>query len=226
MAPPQWQQYSPDDTPDPDASPTPPAYQPPKPPKRVRSVAERTVRTGGGSSVGLAVGGVAAVAGATALIFALAGGSDPPGADAPQTDAGFDALVAALEEETGSTQVRSVVIYPEYAVVDAPYKPEDPSDERELSFYWDGELDEPSKGTGDEEPFDLATVDSAVLDGLCPQVEQLVEDPDGCYLIIERPDAEDETPAWVSAYASNEFNQTAYVEFGLDGAVVEVHPAT
>jgi hypothetical protein len=162
----------------------------------------------------------------TAAVFAIAGSEDAPAAGRPQTDKGFDALVAALQEERGSTLVRRAVIYPEYASVATPYKPDDPADERQLDYYWDGELNEPSKTTGDEESFDLATVDSLVLDGLCPQVRKLVEDATNCYLIIEKPDPEDETPAWISAYASNEFNQTAYVEYDLSGTQVEVHPAT
>jgi hypothetical protein len=235
VAPRTWKQYRPDDTPEPDGAPaqppTPKPYAPPKQPKQpkpVRSLDERTIRrTGaGGAPVKLVVGGVVAAVGATTLIFVLSGGSDPPGADEPQTDKGFDALVAALKEERGSTLVRRAVVYPGYASISAPYKPEDPTDERQLDYYWDGDLAEPSKTTGDEESFDLADVDSGVLDRLCPEVRKLVEDPTQCYLVIEKPDPEDETPAWISAYASNEFNQVAYVEYGLDGTQVEVHPAT
>ncbi len=232
MAPRKWKQYRPDDTPDPDGAPSQPPthkpYAPPRKPKPVRSLEERTVRrTGaGGAPVKLIVGGVAAAAVGATLIFSLSGGGDPPGADRPQTDKGFDALVAALQEERGSTLVRRAVIYPEYASVSTPYKVDDPADERELNYYWDGDLNEPSKTTSDDEAFDLATVDSAVLDGLCPQVKKLVEDPTNCYLVIEKPDPDDETPSWIWAYASNEFNQTAYVEYGLDGTQVEVHPAS
>jgi len=226
VVPPDWTRYTPDDTPDPDgpADRAPVPYRPPQPPTPLRSLDERTVRsTGAALPIVLAVGGMVATAALAGLIFAL-GGADEPGADQPQTDTGFDALVAALDDERGSTLARRAVIYPDYASVTAPYLPDHPGDERELSYYWDGELAEPSKGTSDEETFDLADVDSAVLDGLCPQVERLVEDPTTCYLIIEKPAADDETPAWISAYASNEFNQTAWIGFGLDGTVVEEHP--
>ncbi|MBM7520472.1 hypothetical protein [Nocardioides nitrophenolicus] len=230
MAPRRWKQYRPDGTPEPDGAPAQPPthrpYTPPKQPKPVRSLEERTVRRTGGPSAKLIVGGLVAVAAATTLIVALGGGDDDAAAGQPQTDQGFDALVAALREERDSTLVRRAVIYPEYASVSVPYKPDDPSDERQLDYYWDGELNEPSKTTGDEEAFDLTSVESSVLDALCPQVEKLVEDPTNCYLIIEKPDADDETPAWISAYASNEFNQTAYIEYDLNGTQVEVHPAS
>ncbi|WP_408899492.1 hypothetical protein ACJ5H2_10425 [Nocardioides sp. R1-1] len=227
MAPPDWKRYTPDETPDPDgpAGAAPAPYRPPQPPRKVRSLEERTVRRRGVHPAGALIAGVGVLAAVgLPVLLAVGGGEDPPGAGEPQTDRGFDALVAALREERGSTLVRRAVVYPEYASVTAPYRPDDPADERELSYYWDGDLDEPTKGTSDDESFDLADVDSAVLAGLCPQVERLVEDPETCYLIIDSPPAGDETPAWISAYASNEFNQTAYVEFGLDGAVVEEHP--
>lgn len=233
MAPRKWKQYRPDPTPDPDggpgapkkAAPKPAAYQPPKQQKKVRTLEERTVRrTGGGPAAKLVVAAFVAVAGVTTLIFVLSGGGDEPGADQPQTDKGFDALVDALKEERGSSLVRNAIIYPEYAVVDVPYKLDDTADEREISYYWDGALRESTKGTGDEEVFDLADVDSAILDGLCPQVEQLVEDPEDCSIYITKPDAEDPTPEWITASTSNEFGQSAYIDFALDGTVIETRP--
>ncbi|MDQ6525931.1 hypothetical protein RB608_20105 [Nocardioides sp. LHD-245] len=229
MVPPDWKQYTPDDTPDRESSGgpgRPRPYQPPKPATKIRSLDERTVRRRGGPPVGLAVGGVVAVAGATALIFALAGGSDGdrPAGGEPQTDTGFAALVAALREETGGTVVRNVTIYPDYAVVDVPYRQDDPTDERELSYYWNGDLDEPSKGTGTEAVFDLTQVDAAVLDGLCQHAEALLEDAEECYLYISKPDPEDPTPGWITAGVRNDFNQSAYVDFDLAGNVLEEHP--
>lgn len=228
MAPRKWKQYRPDDTPDPEGGPTAPkkpaAYRPPKQPKKVRTLEERTVRRTGGPPVKLIVGALVAAVGVTTLVFVLSGGEDEPGADQPQTDKGFDALVAALQEERGSSLVRNAIIYPDYAVVDVPYKKDDPADEREISYYWDGELRESTRGTGDEEVFDLADIDSTVLDGLCAHAEKLIEDPEDCSLYITKPDADDPTPEWISASTSNEFNQSAHVDFTLDGTVLEERP--
>ncbi|WP_436699673.1 hypothetical protein [Nocardioides sp. BYT-33-1] len=229
MAPPDWKQYSPDDTPDPEAAPArprPPApYRPPEQPRPPRTVEERTVRRRPFHPAGMliAAGGVVVALGVP-FVLSVAGNEDAPAADEPQTDKGFDALVAAIGEETGSTLVRNVSIYPDYAVVDVPYKPDDPADERELSYYWDGELDEPTKTTGDEEVFDLTRVDSAVLDGLCQHAEALLEDAEECRLYISAPDPDDPTPEWITAGVDNEFNQSAYVDFDLAGTVLEEHP--
>lgn len=230
MASRSWKQYRPGKPSAPDGPPASPptheTYKPPKLPKPVRSLEERTVKVTSGSRTKMVVLGVAAASLGGGLIFALAGGADDPQTDEPQTDTGFSALLAALDEERGSTVVRRAVIYPTYASITAPYKEDVASDERELSYYWNGELSESGKGTSDTENFDLATVDASVLDGLCPQVEALVEDSEMCYLVIEKPSADDETPSWIWAYASNEFNQAARIEFGLDGTVVETHPAS
>lgn len=229
---PTWKRYRPDPTPDgePDAgAPTSQkkkvkAYQPPQQPKPVRTLEERTVRrTGPRFPVGLAIGGVAVVAVATTLIFVLSGGSDDP-EEQPQTDTGFDAMVRALEEETGSTLVRNVIVYPKYAVIDAPYKPDEPTDEREISYYWDGSLSESTKSTGTEEVFNLTRIDASLLDGMCEQVRELVEDPGDCSLYIAKPDPEDTTPEWIRASVSNEFGQNGTIEYALDGSVVETRP--
>lgn len=227
---PTWKRYSPDSTPDGESGANAPkkpkirAYQPPQQPKPVRSLDERTVRrTGPRFPVGLAIGGVAVVGVATTLIVVLSGGGDDPGKQ-PQTDKGYDAMVRALEEETGSTLARNVVVYPEYAVIDVPYKPDVPSDKREISYYWDGDLRESTKGTGDEELFDLSRVDSSLLDGMCDQAVALVEDPGDCSLYIAKPDPDDTTPEWIRASVSNEFGQSGSVEFALDGTVIETRP--
>ncbi|HVK30044.1 MAG TPA: hypothetical protein VM575_17020 [Nocardioides sp.] len=227
MAPPTWKRYRPDPTPDGESDGVAPrkvkGYQPPKQPKPVRSLEERTVRrTGPRLPVGLVIAGVAVVGVATTLVLVLAGGDDPE--EQPQTDTGFDAMVSALREETGSTLARNVVVYPTYAVIDVPYKPAVPSDEREISYYWDGGLRESTKGTGDEAVFELTLVDASLLPGMCKQVRELVEDPGDCSLYISKPDPDDTTPEWIRASVSNEFGQSGTIEYALDGSVIETRP--
>lgn len=222
---PTWKRYRPDPTPDGESGPGPAhqPYRPPKKPKPVRSLEERTVRrTGPRFPAGLVIGGVAVVGVATTLVFVLSGGDDPE--DKPQTDTGFDAMVSALREETGSTLARNVIVYPTYAVIDVPYKPDDPSDEREISYYWDGDLRESTKSTGDEALFDLTRVDASLLPGMCEQVKELVEEPGDCSLYVSKPDPEDTTPEWIRASVSNEFGQSGTIEYALDGSVIETRP--
>ncbi len=232
MAPPDWKQYSPDPTPDDESGAKLEAYTPPPAPKPVRTLEERTVRRTGGRGALVGVGVVVAVVGIAAGIAGLSGGDDAvPAGSGPEVAAepekpdvqsvdGFTDLLTAVREETGATTVFEAVLYPEYASVEVPFEP---GDEREVRYHWDGTLDETSRSNTDDVPFDLATLDAARFEGMCAAAKALVEDPETCYLILKRPEAEDPTPAWISAYSSNEFQQGGYIEFALDGTEVSRH---
>lgn len=225
MAPPTWNRYRPDSTPDgePDPSiPTKPrikAHRPPRHPKPVRSLEERTIRATGPARVVrafvLGIGALVLV-GVAWLVWSIIDTARQPG---PQTVEGFADLLEDLEAEHGSTEVFRAVVYPGYAVVDVPFA----DDERSVSYHWDTRLEESSKSTSTEEPFDLAAVDPAGFDRMCDAVRETVEDPEDCYLILEKPDEPD--GGWVSAYTSNEFGQTSYIVFDLDGDEVSRYPA-
>lgn len=219
MAPPTWKRYRPDPTPDGEPDPSAPtqpkieAYRPPEQPKPVRTLEERTIRRRGRLLLVLVV----AVGLATWGVVAIVRNVVAP--DEPQTAEGFAALLEDLEEETGGTTVFRAVLYPGYAVLDVPFA----DDERSVSYYWDGGLDESSKGTSTEKPFDLTTIDADGLAGMCDAVRDLVDDPKDCYLILEQPDEPD--GGWISAYTSNEFGQSTYIVFDLDGTEVSRYPA-
>ena len=55
---------------------------------------------------------------------------------------GYDDLLDAIEEETGSTEVFDAVLYPTYAVGSLPL---DSSTQRDASFTWDGSLENPGR---------------------------------------------------------------------------------
>lgn len=225
MAPPTWNRYRPDPTPDGEpeagapAKPQVRAHRPPKQPKPARSLEERTIRaTGPARVVRLVLLGVGAVVvlGVGWLVWSIIDTARQPG---PQTAEGFADLLADLEEEHGSNEVFRAVVYPGYAVVDVPFA----DDERSVSYHWDTRLDESSKGTSTEQPFDLDTIDPAGFAGMCDAVRETVADPGDCYLILERPDEPD--GGWISAYSSNEFGQSSYIVFDLDGTEVSRYPA-
>ncbi|UMG93541.1 hypothetical protein [Nocardioides sp. TF02-7] len=136
-----------------------------------------------------------------------------------QTSEGFAELVRDIEEETGGTTVFWVGLYDGFAVVDVPFA----DDDRELSYRWDGGFDEPRKGTSTDERFDLADVDPAVVDGMCDEVLAMVEDPQDCYIFIEKPDPTFASRTWIRTMASNEFGQSATVEYDLEGNEVARH---
>lgn len=225
MAPPTWNRYRPDPTPDgepePDA-PTKPrvkAHRPPRQPQPVRSLEERTIRATGPARVVrafvLGIGALVLV-GVAWLVWSIIDTARQPG---PQTVEGFADLLEDLEAEHGSAEVFRAVVYPGYAVVDVPFA----DDERSISYHWDTRLEESSKSTSTEEPFDLATIDPAGFESMCDAVRETVEDPEDCYLILEKPDAPD--GGWISAYTSNEFGQSSYIVFDLDGDEVSRYPA-
>lgn len=225
MAPPTWKRYRPDPTPDGEpevdgsTKPRIKAYRPPKEPKPVRSLEERTIRaTGPARVVRLVVFGIVGlvVVGVGWLVWSIIDTARQPG---PQTTEGFADLVEDLEEEHGSSEAFRAVVYPGYAVVEVPFA----DDERSVSYHWDTRLDESSKGTSTEQPFDLATIDPAGFDDMCDAVKKTVEDPEDCYLILEKPDEPD--GAWISAYTSNEFGQSSYIAFDLAGNEVSRYPA-
>lgn len=217
MTPPdEWTTYNPGGP----SEEEPPAkvepYVPPAPPTTPRTLQERTIRRRT-PLVPLLVG--VAVLGAVGWgVVAIARSAFENGE--PQTVDGFAGLLEDLESETGSTEVFRAVIYPGYAVVDVPVAP---NDEREISYRWSGGLTESTKGTSDDSAFDLSVVDAEQFGGMCDQVSARIDDPGDCYLIIEKPDDTfpDRADAWISAYVSNEFSQSAYINYDLEGNEVD-----
>lgn len=181
----------------------------PPPPVRATRPAAPASRL---AAVVIALALLLAAVGAGALILLLRGG-DEGGSASAQRPAGFQDLIEALEEERGNTQVFTAVIYPEYAVVEAVVAE---GDDKYDSYRWDGELVETSHGTSPFQPFDLADVDPAVLEGLCGPVVEMVGEVEGdCYLIVRAPSPD--SGAWISAYASNKYHESGRIEYDLDG---------
>ena len=108
----------------------------------------------------------------------------PGGADV-FTEQGLDALTDDIEDATGSTEVFSVVLYPEYAVVTTPA---DRSSKRYINYYWDGNLSESSKGSGIYDGrFDMRDIKAKVVKDLLDKARQLVEGPTSNYVVISPP---------------------------------------
>lgn len=215
MAPPDWKQYSPDPTPDEESVPEVRTYEPPSPPKPVRTLRERTVRSYGGAQLAVRVGIAVIVAGVVGLVGWIVVDLVMLTVDdgEPQTAEGFTEMVRELDEETGGTEVFAAVVYPGYAVLDVPVA----DDDRYVSYRWDGSFSEFSKSTSRDLRFDLADIDPSGFADMCAEAVELVEDPRDCYLSIRKPAPDDQDQGWISAYVSNEFSQGGYVEYDLDG---------
>lgn len=148
----------------------------------------------------------------------LPGYDGPPAPPQLFSARGFNAMRAAIRRETGSTQAFRAVIYPRHASLDLPAER---SGQRAHSYFYDGELGQPSKGRSTNKRFDLATIDPAVMTRLMRKAKStLVENPTAWYVVIERPGPPFDNGGWFTAYATNDFNETGYLEASLDGIIV------
>jgi hypothetical protein len=134
----------------------------------------------------------------------------------------FDEMVDKIEDETGTTEVWEFSMYKDYAVI---YVPTQATGKRYIAFRYDGALTEFTKGSrsSDEQRFDLRDVDVAVLRKFRDLARDLVENPTSNYVIVRAPFI-GEGPIQVSAYASNEFSESGWIEGTLNGKVIAEHP--
>jgi eukaryotic-like serine/threonine-protein kinase len=153
------------------------------------------------------------------------GGNAPVAVDEPApgvlTRDGLAALVDAVAEATGGTEVFRAVLYPEYASVAVP---EDRTTARQRMLSWNGrELsDNDFLGRSSYARVDLAAIDAGALTRLLRRVAVRVEDPTSRYVIVEGASTIFDEPDRILAYATNEYSEGAYVVADLDGKVVRV----
>ena len=185
--------------------------------------------TGAGSKLAcgllllIPLGLVGAVIGIIAAVVSSTGGTLEPGEDPgigevnTMSEEGYAELIDDLEDETGSSVVFEAVLYPGYAVMQVPV---DGTTNRYEYRYWDGSLDEAtSKSTTDYPRFDLRDVDPDVIVGLVDEARSRVEDPTSWYAIVRQPDDDVDNGTWISAYATNEFGESAYLGGDQEGNI-------
>lgn len=142
-------------------------------------------------------------------------GQDPgEGGINVHTESGYQTLVDAVREETGSTEVLNLILYPRYAVIQVPL---DGGTGRYQSFYWDGQLAAQSKGTTTYKPFDMTRVRPELMIQLLEQVRGSVEAPTSWYVIATKPP---DIAGQIGAYASNEFSESEYVIATFAGEII------
>jgi hypothetical protein len=141
---------------------------------------------------------------------------EAPGEDGVNvhTVEGFEELVDAIEEEKGDAYVYDAVIYPRYAVAELPTG----KNNRYQNFYWDGrELSvQDFKGLATGGQVDLSLIEPQRVIDLLVEVRGRVEDPESWYVIIAAPSG---AGGQISAYASNDFGENAYLVSTLDGTI-------
>ncbi len=127
---------------------------------------------------------------------------------------GYESFVAAVDEKTGSSTVYGATIYPGYAIVEVPVGGRS---QRSVSYYYDGDWEDwGGSGTAMTDRFDLIDLDGRALKALVGQVQ--VEDPDTWYALVNSPGRGKRV--CVSVYASNEYDESSYVDATCDGDVV------
>lgn len=167
----------------------------------------------------VAVIAIGVIGGIVALVTVVDEGIDGLSAEAEEanvlTEQGYADLLAAIDEQTGSTTAFSAVLYPTYAVVELPV---DATSDREEYWNWDGRdlSTNDVKSTSTWPRTDLASVDPAVIVALVGQVRDNVDDPTSWYAIVRAPD-DDRAVVW--AYATNDYGETAYLGARRNGKI-------
>jgi len=214
--------------PDPSGAPRP-AYGTATTVATVKPDVAAPVRTNAGSKLAcgllllIPLGLVGAVIGIIAAVVSSTSDTPEPGEDPgvgqvnTMSEEGYAELIDDLQSETGSSVVFEAVLYPGYAVMQVPV---DPTTNRYEYRYWDGSLDEAtSKSTTDYTRFDLRDVDPDVIVRLVDEARSRVEDPTTWYAIVRQPDDEFDNGTWISAYATNEFGESAYLGGDQEGNI-------
>lgn len=160
------------------------------------------------------------VAGIVAAIFtSLGNGGDPAETPASsvnlQTADGWSQLVAAVEDETGTTEVYDVVVYPEYASINAV------ADEGAMRYvYRNGSFQlfnspmTPAQG----DPIDLADIGPELIEGLPDKTaeRQGMPEYDSAYFIVNTITGR---PA-IMVYVQQEGRLSRWSIYDLEGKVI------
>jgi hypothetical protein len=161
--------------------------------------------------------------GAGAIVYAIFSGVDEIGGSSSsptptvnlQTAKGWSQLVAAVDEETGTSRVYDAVVYPEYASINAVV------DEGAMRYvYRNGAFqlfNSPVTATT-HDPVDLADIDAELVEGLPDRTAKLQRMPDyeSAYFIVNRQSGE---PA-IMVYLQQQGKLSRWSIYDLNGKVI------
>ena len=161
--------------------------------------------------------------GIAGVVTAIFSGIDQAGgpADTPassvnlQTAEGWSELVAAIDDETGTSRVYDVVVYPEYASINAV------ADEGAMRYVYRGgtfQLFNSPVTPAQGDPIDLADIDPDLIEGLPDQTaeRQGMPDYDSAYLIVNTLTGQ---PA-IMVYVQQTGRLSRWSIYDLDGKVI------
>lgn len=161
--------------------------------------------------------------GITGVVTAIFTGIDQAGgpSDTPtssinlQTSEGWSTLVAAIDDETGTSRVYDAVVYPEYASINAVV------DEGAKRYLYRGGSFQQSNSTvtpATQDPVDLADIDADLIAGLPDRTakRQSMPDYDSAYFIVTTVSGE---PA-IMVYVQEQGRLSRWSIYDLGGKVV------
>ena len=139
---------------------------------------------------------------------------------------GLNGLLEQMRQKFGDTVGYSLVIYPEYAVLDRP----DPGDaRRELSYTYRGGFDDPSTAakSSDARAVDLGKFDVAAIVGVLRGAPETLNIKPGevrsIYLTLDPArDPTNPEALEISVYVSSEFG-SGYITLNPDGSVKRIN---
>ncbi len=139
---------------------------------------------------------------------------------------GLNGLLEQMRQKFGDTLGYSLVIYPDYAVLDRP----DPGDaRRELSYTYRGGFDDPSTGAkgSDTRAVDLGKFDVAAIVGVLRGAPETLNIKPGevrsIYLTLDPArDPTNPEALEISVYVSSEFG-SGYITLNPDGSVKRIN---
>ncbi|MFD9130252.1 protein kinase [Kitasatospora sp. NPDC059571] len=142
------------------------------------------------------------------------------------TPDGVRTAIAALTPVMGTGKVYKLVVYPQYAIADAPTAAN--PKEYDSFQYRNGRASKDDMGgteIGDDQPVDLSVYDWSIIPSLLQKAQATlnVTNPTSRYLIIG-PDLFDNKPV-ISVYLSNDHSNSGYLETDPHGNVVRTVPA-
>ena len=157
------------------------------------------------------------------IVYAIFSGVDEMGGSSSsptpsvnlQTAKGWSQLVAAVDEETGTSRVYDAVVYPEYASINAVV------DEGAMRYvYRDGtfQLFNSPVTVATHDPIDLADFDGGMVEGLPDRTakRQGMPDYESAYFIVNRQGGE---PA-IMVYLQQQGKLSRWSIFDVDGEVI------
>ncbi|MFI1714555.1 serine/threonine-protein kinase [Streptomyces litmocidini] len=160
-----------------------------------------------------------------------------PSASAPAvrgsllTTANVRAVIAELRRVSGTTTIKDLTVYEEYALANIPTRPGaktyDAYEYRAGVARKTGPGGTISADDADEQPFDVSTMPWDSLPALMKRGERdlKVDDPTMRYVVVERWTFNDDRPT-LRFYLSNDYQASGYLAADASGKVVSTLPAS